>query len=82
MRIPTPKEREAYEPFIILWDAATGKLLRELSGHKGSVVSVAFSPDGRTLAYIRPADGRVRAISTDFTFRRGLLHAAASDVSW
>jgi len=44
--------------------------------------SPAFSPDGRTLAYIRAADGRVRAISTDFTFRRGLLRATASDVSW
>lgn len=52
----------------------------ELIGPPGR--SPAFSPDGRTLAYIRPADGRVRAISTDFTFRRGLLHAAASDVSW
>ena len=52
----------------------------ELIGPPGR--SPAFSPDGRTLAYIRPADGRVRAISTDFTFRRGLLHATASDVSW
>ena len=30
-----------------LWDAATGKLLHTLSGHKKDVTSVAFSPDGR-----------------------------------
>jgi WD40 repeat protein len=30
-----------------LWDAATGKLLRTLSGHKKDLTSVAFSPDGR-----------------------------------
>ncbi len=35
---------------ITLWDAATGKLLRTLQGHSDAVESVAFSPDGRTLA--------------------------------
>jgi WD40 repeat protein len=34
-----------------LWDGATGRLVRELSGRdKGVVSSVAFSPDGRLLA--------------------------------
>ena len=35
---------------IILWNAETGEQQRQLSGHSGSVLSVAFSPDGRTLA--------------------------------
>jgi WD40 repeat protein len=33
-----------------LWDAATGKEQANLQGHSGCVLSVAFSPDGRTLA--------------------------------
>jgi WD40 repeat protein len=35
---------------IVLWDMATGTELRELSGHADIVTSLAFSPDGRTLA--------------------------------
>ena len=33
-----------------LWDVATGEPLRTLEGHTGGVYSVAFSPDGKTLA--------------------------------
>ncbi|WP_374582940.1 WD40 repeat domain-containing protein, partial [Frankia sp. CiP3] len=33
-----------------LWEVATGRQLRELTGHHGAVSSVAFSPDGATLA--------------------------------
>src|SRR5262249_60003524 len=35
---------------VRVWDAATGKKLLTLKGHKYSVESVAFSPDGRHLA--------------------------------
>jgi len=35
---------------ICLWDAATGKELRQLQGHRTSVYGVAWSPDGTTLA--------------------------------
>ena len=35
---------------VILWDVATGKATRTLTGHTGPVRSVAFSPDGQTLA--------------------------------
>lgn len=35
---------------VRLWDAAAGRLLRELDGHEGPVTAVAFSPDGRRLA--------------------------------
>ena len=33
-----------------LWDAGSGRELRVLEGHAGLVSSVAFSPDGRTVA--------------------------------
>jgi Tol biopolymer transport system component len=35
---------------INLWDVATGRRSRTLSGHMGRVKGIAFSPDGRTLA--------------------------------
>jgi RNA polymerase sigma factor (sigma-70 family) len=35
---------------IILWDAATGKQVVVLRGHKDRIFSVAFSPDGKWLA--------------------------------
>lgn len=36
--------------FLKLWDASTGKELADLKGHTSAVPSLAFSPDGRTLA--------------------------------
>jgi WD40 repeat protein len=35
---------------VMLWDARSGKELFSMQGHTNEVVSVAFSPDGRTLA--------------------------------
>ena len=35
---------------IYLWDIATGTIKTELTGHVSSVTSIAFSPDGSTLA--------------------------------
>ena len=34
---------------IHLWDAATGKQIKTLTGHTDAVISLAFSPDGITL---------------------------------
>jgi WD40 repeat protein len=42
-----------------LWDAAEGKLVREMKGHTHSVGAIAFSPDGRRLAS-GSADGTLR----------------------
>ena len=41
---------EGWGTRVNLWDAATGNLRYTLEGHTGWVDSVAFSPDGRTLA--------------------------------
>src|SRR6185436_8699903 len=32
-----------------VWEVSSGKLLRTLQGHIGSVQTVAYSPDGKTL---------------------------------
>ncbi len=38
------------EGIVRLWDTQTGEHIRTLTGHKRHVHSVAFSPDGRTIA--------------------------------
>jgi WD40 repeat protein len=35
---------------VRLWDTATGRLRASLTGHAQRVITVPFSPDGRTLA--------------------------------
>lgn len=35
---------------ISLWDVATGKLLKTLTGHISEINSIVFSSDGKTLA--------------------------------
>ncbi len=37
------------DPTIRIWDVATGRELRRLEGHRGSVNAVVFAPHGRTL---------------------------------
>src|SRR5262249_15145189 len=40
----------AEDRVIRLWDRATGKEVRTLTGHGGAVMALAFSRDGKTLA--------------------------------
>jgi len=35
---------------VRIWDATTGEVVRALEGHRGWVLSVAWSPDGRRVA--------------------------------
>ncbi len=39
-----------FNGLIVLWDTATGKLLRTLSGHSAAIVYVAFNSEGTRLA--------------------------------
>ena len=43
----------------VLWDLATGRLLRKFSVHTGVILGAEFSPDGRTLAS-GGSDGTIR----------------------
>jgi WD40 repeat protein len=40
----------SHDQTVRLWNASTGQCLKVLTGHTGQVLSVAFSPDGKTLA--------------------------------
>jgi WD40 repeat protein len=42
-----PNDRFPPSEPLLLWDMEKGKLIRALRGHKGTVWSVAFSPDGK-----------------------------------
>jgi len=42
----------AADSTVYLWDAGTGEMLTSLKGSPGTVVALAFSPDGRRLASV------------------------------
>ena len=47
---PSSQVVESWDLTVRLWDANTGTLRNTLTGHTGLVESVAFSPDGNTIA--------------------------------
>ncbi len=48
----------SHDRTICFWDAATGKLLRRLEGHRHAVFALALSPDGKRVATAE-SDGSV-----------------------
>jgi hypothetical protein len=67
---------------IVLLDAASGRILRRLVGHKSSVFAAAFTPDGRTLVSTEH-DNVVRLwqVSTGKQ-TRALTLAVVGDARW
>ena len=66
-----------------MWEAATGRLIRRFEGHHGDVSSVAFAPDGLSLA---SGGGDSTILLWDITGRRpdGRWQGPAADrsASW
>ena len=65
-----------------LWDAGTGKDLRDFKGHRGEVTTVAFLPDGRS-ALSASMDGTLRLwdLETGKERRRMAHNGGAYDVA-
>jgi WD40 repeat protein len=47
---PPDEENLPGRPLLSLWETATKKEIHKLPGHQGTVLAVAFSPDGKLLA--------------------------------
>ena len=60
---------------IRLWDAATGSLVGNLSGHEAAVTAVAFGPDSRHVVS-SGGDGTVRLFDTSWQPMRGHTDSA------
>ena len=49
----SPDGRYVLDRVVRIWDAGSGVLVERLRGHRDSVYSVAFTPDGKGLVWIR-----------------------------
>ena len=67
------------EDTALLWDVSTGRLVRELKGHKDTVVAAEWSPDGKRFA-TASMDGTVFVYRTDKTKVRELK--ADAEIHW
>jgi WD40 repeat protein len=66
---------------ILLWDTETGEKLSALGGHEGEVLSLAFSPDGETLASTG-LDGTIILWDVPSFQKLGHLLPTGDDVGW
>ncbi|HEY1111832.1 MAG TPA: protein kinase, partial [Opitutaceae bacterium] len=67
------------DPVIRLWDVADGRQIGRLEGHRGFIVQILFSPDGKTL-YSSSADQTVRV--WDVESRQSRRTGNAVELSW
>jgi WD40 repeat protein len=68
-----------YDQKVKLWDAATGSLVRPLSGQLNNATTAVFSPDGRRIAMV----GSDKLISVwDFDSGQNLVTIRTSSSAW
>ena len=69
---------------IKLWSANTGECLRTLEGHTGRVMSLAFSPDGKTFSRhdLESIFNEVRAMLREADFGFSTEDGIEFTVSW
>ncbi|MGH7173448.1 MAG: WD40 repeat domain-containing protein, partial [Gemmataceae bacterium] len=75
------KERDAYDPVIVLWDAVTGKRLCEVRAPQAPIWKIAFSPDSKRLAayWSRKSAGKKEGVGV-FEVETGKLLWQRDDV--
>ena len=71
-----------YDPTVILWDVSTSRQICQIEGHHGGIDSLAFAPDGQTLA--SSSSGAVYAWKVN-NGGRTMIHArslSGKDAPW
>ncbi len=66
-------------PEVWLWDIESGELLCTYENQDGATYSIAFSPEGRTIAYNAPVQAEAFLWSLSDNFSASLRHTAYSD---
>ncbi|HEV3383914.1 MAG TPA: protein kinase [Gemmata sp.] len=64
-----PKKEEPFHPVMYVWDLKDGKVLKEVEASNNRLGSIAFSPDGGTLAVCRPGQAMEIPLQTNATPR-------------
>jgi WD40 repeat protein len=66
---------------LVIWDAKTGKKLRQVMAHEGFVFSLAFSPDGQIVALTGSHDDMVSLWDVELAKKLFTLPCGSGEVA-